>query len=144
MRGRILILDESSPTPVDSFFVPFLPTLPVFLPDDSGVLYAVGPSIHLWDFRRRAEVAVLSHPASGCPVIAVTPDGSRILAGCSDATLRVWDAGRRQLLLTIRLSGTVRALAVSPDGSRIAAGLANGQIQILDAGVVRDILKRHP
>ena len=60
MRGRILILEESSPTPVDSFFVPFLPEHPAFLPDGSGVLYADGPRVHLWDFQRRAEVAVLS------------------------------------------------------------------------------------
>ena len=111
LRGRILIFEESSPAPVDSFFVPFLPLHPAFLPDGSGVMYAnsgvmdaSGPRIHVWDFQRRAEVAVMSGHDGYTPVIVITPDGSRILTGGTDATLRVWDTVRRQLLLTIRLS----------------------------------------
>src|SRR5215472_15125153 len=55
--------------------------------------------------------------------VAFSPNGSRIISGSEDKTVRVWDATSGEELK--RLTGHthwVRSVAFSPDGSRIVSG----------------------
>ena len=123
VRGRILIFEETSPTPVDSFFVPFLPLRPAFLPDGSGVLVHQRPEdSHLG----------LSTARRGGSVIRPR----RLLSRHRRHARRLTDPHRRHRRNAASLGRCppaavvdhspeliVTAVAVSPDGSRIAVGL---------------------
>lgn len=74
---------------------------------------------------------------TGSPVnsIAFSPDGTRILTGGRDQTVRVWDARTGQAIgEPLRgLEGMASSVAFSPDGARIVFGGRDGTVQVWDA-----------
>ena len=62
--------------------------------------------------------------------VAFSPDGTRIVCGSSDSTLRLWDAEERPAASVNRCSGhedEVSSVAFSPDGTRIVAAVGTGR-----------------
>ena len=54
--------------------------------------------------------------------LAFSPDGSQIVSGSHDTTVKVWDATSGAEILTIKHTGAVYSVAFSPDGSHIVSG----------------------
>jgi|SRR6185295_12049817 WD40 repeat protein len=64
--------------------------------------------------------------------VAFSPDGTRIVSGSSDLTVRVWDANTGQPVgnpLTGH-GGIVKSVALSPDGKRIVSGSADKTLRV--------------
>jgi WD40 repeat protein len=66
--------------------------------------------------------------------VAYNPDGSRIVSGSSDTTIKIWDAenGWERRTLTGHTL-PVNSVAYSPDGRRIASGSRDNTVKIWDA-----------
>ena len=64
--------------------------------------------------------------------VAFSADGTRVLTGCSDDSLRVWDAGSGALLRSIHGAG--KQIALSPDGRLAALAAPDGSVRVLEAG----------
>jgi WD40 repeat protein len=67
--------------------------------------------------------------------VALRPDGTRIVSGSADRTVKVWDAASGYETLTLKVPGSISSLAVSPDGKRILCLMGSGQVKVWDAGM---------
>ena len=67
--------------------------------------------------------------------VAYSPDGSRIVSGGWDNTIRIWDAQSGQPVgePLVGHDGNVYSVAYSPDGSRIVSGSGDNTIRIWNA-----------
>jgi WD40 repeat protein/tRNA A-37 threonylcarbamoyl transferase component Bud32 len=73
--------------------------------------------------------------------VAISVDGSRIVSGSRDGTVKVWDARSGKDLLTLkRNKGWVNSVAFSSDGTRIVSGSRFGTIKMWDAHTGKELL----
>lgn len=62
-----------------------------------------------------------------------SPDGSKIVSGSEDKTVRVWDAVSGELLKTLEgHTSSVNSVSFSPDGSRIVSGSRDKTVRVWD------------
>lgn len=65
--------------------------------------------------------------------IAFTKDGSQLITGHADNTIRVWDTFTGKELRTVTgHAGAITAIAISPDGKRMVSGAADNSIKLWD------------
>ncbi|KAB5590791.1 WD40 repeat-like protein [Ceratobasidium theobromae] len=67
--------------------------------------------------------------------VAFSPDGTRILSGSLDETIRVWDGQTGKMVLDPLQGHTdsVNSVAFSPDGTRIVSGSRDKTIRVWQA-----------
>ncbi len=78
--------------------------------------------------------------------VAYSPDGTKIISGSMDGTIKIWNANTGQCLKTLKgHSEYVYSVAFSPDGRRIVSGSTDKTIKIWDAntGQCLKTLKGH-
>ncbi|MDJ1181222.1 WD40 repeat domain-containing protein, partial [Roseofilum sp. BLCC_M91] len=65
--------------------------------------------------------------------ITITPDGSKVISGSEDNTLRVWDIATGESLAVLEgHQGGVYSIAITPDGSKIIAGSGDNTLRVWD------------
>ena len=78
--------------------------------------------------------------------VAVTPDGSTIISGSSDNTVRVWAASTGEELQKLEgHTSYVYSVAVTPDGSKIISGSYDNSVRVWDTStsIVSQTLQGH-
>ena len=81
-------------------------------------------TLKLWDAATGTAVPHL-RGALRAPVtsVAFSPDGTRLVSGSDDKTVKHWDVSSGQLIRTLEgHSDRVKSVAFSPDGSRVLSG----------------------
>jgi WD40 repeat protein/beta-lactamase regulating signal transducer with metallopeptidase domain len=75
--------------------------------------------------------------------VAISPDGAKVAAACTDGTVRVWDLATGEPVRTLeRHDMGARTVAFSPDGRRLVSGGFDNTLRIWDTttwGQVRSI-----
>jgi WD40 repeat protein len=97
--------------------------------------------------RERQLVKDIDTPATVMSV-AFSPDGTRIAAGCTDGSIRVWNAATGQPIGPPLLGHEqlVTSVAFSPDGRRIVSGSKDDTVRLWDATTgqpIRQPLRGH-
>jgi WD40 repeat protein len=74
-------------------------------------------------------------PGHDGPVQAVAfdPDGTKLVSGGIDGTVRVWDLATRKGRVLFRSDEAINAVEFSPDGRRLAVGSTDEFLYLLDA-----------
>jgi WD40 repeat protein len=73
--------------------------------------------------------------------VAFSTDGTRLVSGSDDKTVKLWDVSSGQLIRTLEgHSSRVRSVAYSPDGSRVlSGGTRDGELRLWDAATGQPI-----
>lgn len=79
------------------------------------------------------EKQIAGHSAPVTSVAMVPPQGSRILSGSEDNTVRVWDLAPGTQVAALAHGGPVTAIAVSSDGLRYASASSNNTAKLWNA-----------
>jgi WD40 repeat protein len=97
---------------------------------------------HAW----QTENMILEGHTDGVESVAFSPDGSRIVSGSNDHTVRVWDAVLGATLHTLEgHTDRVTSVTFSLDGSRIVSGSNDHTVRVWDAvsGAILHTLEGH-
>ncbi|KIM20375.1 hypothetical protein M408DRAFT_138671 [Serendipita vermifera MAFF 305830] len=75
---------------------------------------------------------VFNGHTSSVESVSFSPDGTRIVSGSDDRTIRVWDAETGETLTRPMKGhvGSVNSISFSPDGTRIASGSSDRTIRV--------------
>ena len=87
----------------------------------------------MWDAATAEPLHQLTGHTGGVRAVAWSPDGTRLLTGGDDSTVRVWDAATAEPLHQLTgHTGGVWAVAWSPDGTRLLTG-DDSTVRVWDA-----------
>jgi len=110
-------------------------------PDDPGDLKrAARANLAAWNPHLHRLRMVIQAPGQ-VGALAISPDGTRIVTGGVEGTIRLWDAATGQPTgKSARQEGPIRVVVFSPDGSRIVAG-GEGVARLWNAATLEPIGK---
>lgn len=95
--------------------------------DGRRTLVGGGTMLELRDVATGTTLRTFGAKLSSVVAVTLSPDGSRIISGSNDNSLRLWDAATGRLLRTSSVSDSVVSVAFSPDGSKIASASAGSE-----------------
>jgi WD40 repeat protein len=106
------------------------------------VLASIGPdnTIMLWAGETPERLDPSLHGQTmGVTVLAISPDGTRLVSGGADGTLVLWDVVKRSPITPPRDAheGAVSNLAFSADGKKIVSSGTRGTLQVWDSGTLQ-------
>ncbi len=120
-----------------------------FFPDGSALIIGSN-SLFVWNLTTKE---VEKHNVSGSSSasiqsIAISPDGTQLLAGRQDGTIRVWETKTWTQQFEYKAGQShdwVKAVAFSPDGKLIAGGGLSARVALIETegGVVRNPMNGH-
>jgi WD40 repeat protein len=99
----------------------------VLSPDARTVLAAGGEALELWDVATGEMLHTFGIRLSAVVAVALSPDGTKVLSGSNDNTIKLWDAATGRLARVIKASDAVTSIAFSPEGRRVVSASAGSE-----------------
>ena len=130
--GTVRLWSREDGRPLARLALPTGRALALVLDEAQSRVVAAGDDGVVRDWGIHSRELVRSYVSHAQPVqaLALSPDGSLLLSGSSDRTVRVFETEGQRLLAKAHLDGGVQALSVAPDGTVWAAhGAAVSAVQ---------------
>jgi WD40 repeat protein len=89
-------------------------------------------SIKIWDNETAKFLLTLTGHSSIVKEIAITPDGTKIISGSRDSSIKIWNLSTGKCLHTFIDDSPITAIAISPDGKKVIAGDEAGRLHFLE------------
>jgi WD40 repeat protein len=104
------------------------------------------PTLSLWTAKihqaslAKREILLQRGHAGGISAVAITADGTKMITGAQDSTLKVWTVADRRVLraLAYHIVG-LTSLSLSPNGALLASGDGAGWLRLWDLAQQREI-----
>lgn len=91
----------------------------------AGTFNQSGQSVVVWDFEKQEKVFDLPGHHDRINAVAFSPDGSWLVSGSDDSTIRVWNVLTGRLAVARQFDAAVQSLAFTPDGKYLYTGNGN-------------------
>ena len=99
------------------------------------------PNVLVWDIETAKEVLAVAHFPAWIGVVQFSPDGSQLLTGGEDGTVRIWDLASGDLIRAFTgHTGPVEDATWSSDGTVIVSGSHDGTVRVWDAATGATLL----
>lgn len=92
-------------------------------------------TVRIWDSASGELVRTLSEPTDWIETVAVSADGTRIIAA-SQRAVHVWDVetGKRLQIFDAHRTLSLSSIRLSADGRLLACGVRDGSVQVFEVG----------
>lgn len=108
-----------------------------FSPDGKTLAVGAFRVIELWNVAEKKRLDSLSGHGGYVMSLAFSRDGSKLVSGAEDGTVRVWDVESRKSVRTIEgFEHPVMGVAISPNGNRLATA-SGDETRVTQPGPVR-------
>jgi WD40 repeat protein len=91
----------------------------------AGTFSQAGQTVAVWDFEKQEKVFDLPGHHDRINAVAFSPDGSWLVSGGDDSTVRVWNVLTGRLVVARQFDAAVQSLAFSADGKYLFTGNGN-------------------
>jgi WD40 repeat protein len=91
----------------------------------AGTFSQAGQSVVVWDFEKEEKVFDLPGHHDRINAVAFSPDGSWLVSGGDDCTIRVWNVLTGRLAVARQFDAAVQSISFSPDGKYLFTGNGN-------------------
>ena len=120
--------------PVIPMAQPVVPMAQPVIPMAQPVMLMAQPVVEGFALQEVWGMRTLEGHSSALAAVALSGDGTRIVSGSFDRTVRVWDAQSGECLRTLEgHSDWVKSVALSGDGTRIVSGGLDDTVRVWDA-----------
>ncbi len=115
-------------------------------PDGNTIASNSDRAIKVWNLATKEEIYTLIGHSNRVNVLAISPDGQKLVSGSDDNTIKVWNLDTGRQIRTLKgHSDSVHALAITADGKTLVDGSDDNTIKVwnLDTGRQIRTLKGH-
>lgn len=86
------------------------------------------PELSLTEVKPKIEIVPQIPHSGAIKSFALSTDGTRVLSGSEDGTMKLWDAATGALLRTFGDRNSIGSVAFSPDGARVLSGAGDAKL----------------
>jgi WD40 repeat protein len=109
-------------------------------PDGDKIAVTAGNDLSLWDWKRGKRLLAFKGHTKPTRGIVFSSDGSRLLSGSEDGTLRLWDVTTaEQLKVFSGHTNEIHTVTFTPDGKRAVSGSSDGTIRLWDVDTCKEV-----
>ncbi|HEX2954338.1 MAG TPA: WD40 repeat domain-containing protein [Bacillota bacterium] len=110
-------------------FYPSLNIVNCLTADGKFLVSAEHEKIMLWDIELGKCIRIYQGHDGNVMALTLTPDGTKIISGAGDSTIRIWDLQTGTEIRKIPIASNVECVITTKDGKQIIAAFGDGVIR---------------